>query len=105
MYFISTILSGVQHLVHTVIWLYTWVIILSALFSWIRPDPYNPIVRTLRALTEPVLWRVRQKLPFTYINGLDLSPVVVILVLQFLNYVLTRSLGYLAMQAMTTGMP
>jgi YggT family protein len=95
MYFISTILSAAMHVIHTVIWLYTWVIIISTLLSWVRPDPYNPIVRTLRAITEPVFWHVRRKLPFTYFNGVDLSPVVVILALQFLDYVLTRSLGIL----------
>lgn len=100
MYFIATILSGAQYVTGTVLWLYMWVVVVAALLSWVRPDPYNPIVRTLRALTEPVFWRVRQKLPFTYFNGVDLSPLVVIIALQFLNYVLTRSLGYLAMLAM-----
>ncbi|CAK7031724.1 MAG: hypothetical protein DELT_02818 [Desulfovibrio sp.] len=99
MYFVATILSAAYHVIHTVIWLYTWVIIISALLSWVNPDPYNPIVRTLRALTEPVLWRVRRKLPFTYINGIDLSPVAVILALQFIDYVLTRTLAYFIVQA------
>ena len=100
MYFVSTILAAAGHVIHTVIWLYTWVIIISAVLSWVSPDPYNPIVRTLRALTEPVLWRVRRALPFLYVNGIDLSPVAVILGLQFADIVLTRSLGYLAMQTM-----
>ena len=100
MYFLSTILSAAAYVIHTAIWLYTWVIIISAVLSWVNPDPYNPIVRTLRALTEPVLWRVRRLAPFTYINGIDLSPILVILGLQFLDIVLTRSLGYLAMQTM-----
>ena len=100
MYFLSTILSAAAHIIHTVIWLYTWIIIISAVLSWVNPDPYNPIVRTLRALTEPVLWRARRLLPFLYVNGIDLSPVAVILALQFLDIVLVRSLGYLAMQTM-----
>ena len=100
MYFLSTILSAAAHVIHTVIWLYTWIIIISAVLSWVNPDPYNPIVRTLRALTEPVLWRTRRLLPFLYVNGIDLSPVAVILALQFLDIVLVRSLGYLAMQTM-----
>ena len=100
MYFLSTIFSALGQVIHTVIWLYTWIIIIAAVLSWVNPDPYNPIVRTLRALTEPVLWRVRRLLPFTYINGIDLSPIAVILVLQFLDIVLVRSLGYLAMQTM-----
>ena len=100
MYFLSTIFAAAGHVIHTVLWLYTWIIIISAVLSWVNPDPYNPIVRTLRTLTEPVLWRVRRALPFLYINGIDLSPVAVILALQFGDIVLTRSLGYLAMQTM-----
>ncbi|GHV54564.1 YggT family protein [Deltaproteobacteria bacterium] len=90
MHILSTIFNGLVHILHTVIWLYTWIIIVSALLSWVNPDPYNPIVRTLRSLTEPVLWRVRRIFPFTYINGVDLSPVVVILALQFVDYVLVN---------------
>lgn len=97
MYFLVTILSAAAYVIHTVIWLYTWVIIISALLSWVNPDPYNPIVRTLRALTEPVLWRVRRRLPFLYINGIDLSPLALILGLQFIDIVMTRTLTYIAM--------
>lgn len=101
MYFLSTIFSAAGHVIHTVIWLYTWVIIISAVLSWVNLDPYNPIVRTLRALTEPVLWRTRRMFPFLYINGIDLSPVAIILALQFLDIVLVRTLSYLALQTMT----
>ena len=96
MVILANLFSALASILHSVIWMYTWVIIISALLSWVRPDPYNPIVRTLRTLTEPVLWRVRRLLPFTYINGLDLSPVVVILALQFLDLFVVRSLAYLA---------
>ena len=96
MYIISTILGGLAQLIGTVITLYTWVIIISALLSWVNPDPYNPIVRVLRSLTEPVLWRTRRILPFTYINGIDLSPVAVIIALQFCDYVLVRILAHLS---------
>ena len=94
MYIISTILGGLAQLVGTVITLYTWVIIISALLSWVNPDPYNPIVRILRSLTEPALWRTRRILPFTYVNGIDLSPVALIIALQFCDYVLVRILVY-----------
>ncbi len=92
MYLLSNLLSAIAYIVHTVIWLYTWVIIIAALLSWVNPDPYNPIVRTLKGLTDPVLWRVRKHMPFTYVGGLDLSPVVVIFALQFFDLVIVRSL-------------
>lgn len=100
MYILATILNAAAYVIHTALTLYMWVIVISALLSWVRPDPYNPIVRTLHALTEPVLWRARRLLPFTYINGIDLSPVVVILGIVFLDKVIPLSLGYLALQLM-----
>ncbi len=89
---LANILIGLAKITGGLITIYTWVIIISALISWVRPDPYNPIVRTLRALTEPVLYRVRRKLPFVYAAGIDFSPIVVILLLQFINIALVRSL-------------
>ena len=72
--------------------LYFWVIIVSALLSWVRPDPYNPVVRFLRAVTDPVFYRVRRWFPFLNIGGIDLSPIVVLLALQFLQWFLVPSL-------------
>jgi YggT family protein len=72
--------------------LYFWVIVISALMSWIRPDPYNPIVRFLRAVTDPVFIRVRRWFPFLTIGGFDLSPIVVLLAVQFLQWFLVPTL-------------
>ncbi len=92
MFVVSNLLIAVAKVLSVAINVYTWVIIISALLSWVNPDPYNPIVRTLRALTEPVLYRARRMFPFLYVSGLDLSPVVIILALQFLDYFLVNSL-------------
>ena len=72
--------------------LYFWVILIAALLSWVRPDPYNPVVRFLRAVTDPVFYRVRRWFPFLTIGGIDLSPIVVILALQFLQWFLVPTL-------------
>ena len=74
--------------------LYMWIVIVSALISWVNPDPYNPVVRFLRQATEPVLGRVRRYLPS--MGGLDLSPIVVILAIVFLKQFLVGSLMELA---------
>lgn len=63
----------------------------------VRPDPYNPIVRTLRLLTEPVFYRVRKWLPFTYTSGLDFSPVVVLLAIELINRIVIASLAQYAL--------
>ena len=70
MFVLGNILFAVARVLDTLLTLYFWVVIISALLTWVRPDPYNPVVRTLNALTEPVLYRIRKWLPFTYILSL-----------------------------------
>ena len=74
---VASLLSGILQL-------YMWVIIISAVMSWIEPNPYNPIVRVIYSLTEPVFDWVRQHLP-VFFGGLDLSPMIVILAIWFIQ--------------------
>jgi YggT family protein len=89
---IGNFFTAVAFLVNTVLKLYFWVIIVAALLSWVRPDPYNPIVRFLRAVTEPVFYRVRRLLPFLVIGGVDLTPIVVLLAVEFVRMFLVPTL-------------
>ncbi len=73
---------------------YMWVVIARALVSWVNPDPYNPIVRFLVLVTEPVLRPIRRLLPPTKFGGIDLSPLIVILLLQFVKNGLILSFGF-----------
>ncbi|MGH9380092.1 MAG: YggT family protein [Thermoanaerobaculia bacterium] len=68
-------------LVSSVITIYTWVIIIRALISWVSPDPYNPVVQILHRLTEPVLRPLRRLVPPHKLGGLDLSPLIAVLIL------------------------
>lgn len=97
MFVFSNLVFGVARVFDALLNLYFWIVIVSAVLSWVNPDPYNPIVRILRNLTEPVFYRVRKWIPFTYLGGLDLSPVVVLLAIQFINAVLIQSLYQFAM--------
>jgi YggT family protein len=72
--------------------LYSWVIIAAALISWVSPDPRNPIVQFLHKVTEPVLRPVRNLLPPWKTGGLDLSPLIVIIAIQFIERVILPSL-------------
>jgi YggT family protein len=71
--------------------IYMWVIIARALLSWVNPDPYNPIVRFLYNVTEPVLGYLRRRLPLV-LGGLDLSPLVVLAAIFFLRIFLVQTL-------------
>ena len=73
---------------------YTWVVIARALVSWVNPDPRNPIVRFLVLVTEPVLRPFRKLVPPHKTGGLDLSPLLVILLLQFVKNGLIYSYGF-----------
>lgn len=72
--------------------LYSWVIIAAALITWVSPDPRNPIVMFLRRVTEPVLAPVRRLLPPWKTGGLDFSPLIVILAIQFVERVILPGL-------------
>ncbi len=93
----ANILGALATILHGIIFLYIWVVIIAALISWVQPNPYNPLVRALRGLTEPVFWRLRKHMPFLYINGLDLSPMALILGLYFIDMALVSTLADWAM--------
>jgi YggT family protein len=70
---------------------YFWLIIIAAILSWIEPNPYNPIVRFIYAATEPAFQFVREHFPVVF-GGLDLSPLVVIVAVQFFKQYLIPTL-------------
>lgn len=75
--------------------IYMWIIIAGAVLSWVSPDPYNPIVRFIHTATEPVFYQIRKRLPVVF-GGLDISPVIVILAIIFLQTFVVNSLHGLA---------
>ena len=87
----NTLIYSIVQLLHTIINVYIWIVIISALLSFVRPDPSNPIVQTLYRLTEPVYAFIRKKIPFVVFSGIDLSPLVIILGLQFLDTFMMRA--------------
>jgi len=86
----SIIVNSFISLIIMLATVYTWVIIISALLSFVNPDPYNPIVKLIRDLTEPVYYRVRKMFPFVIVSGFDLSPLVVLFALNILTSILSR---------------
>lgn len=94
---LANTLSAIALVLGSLLNIYFWIVIISAVLTWVRPDPYNPIVRTLRLLTEPIFYRVRKWLPFTYTSGLDFSPVVVLLAIELINRIVIASLAQYAL--------
>ncbi len=89
--------SATATVLGVVLQLYMWIIIVRALLSWVNPDPYNPIVRFLYSITEPVLYRIRKLVPMSGI-GIDFSPIIVLLLIIFLQEFLVNSLHLVAMR-------
>ncbi|MBT8344564.1 MAG: YggT family protein [Sulfurovum sp.] len=90
----NALIYAIVQTIHTVLNLYIWIVIIAALLSFVRPDPYNPIVQILHRLTEPVMNFIRSKMPFVVFSGIDLSPLVVILGLQLVdNFMMRAVLG------------
>ena len=96
MFVFSNLLLAVARLLELVLWAYFWIIIARAVLSWVNPDPFNPIVRFLYRVTEPVLRPIRCRMPMMQM-GLDLSPMLVILAIYFLPAFLVESLRDLAL--------
>jgi YggT family protein len=74
-------LNTAIRIVNDILYAYMWVIIIKALLSWVNPDPYNPIVRFINDITEPVLNKVRLILPVGGSFAFDLSPLIVIVII------------------------
>jgi len=95
MFVLGIFLNAVAGVLNTVLSIYMIIVIVAALISWVNPDPYNPIVRFLSSMTEPVFRRVRRIVPFP-MAGLDLSPMIVVLVIIFLQLFLVEMLRQVA---------
>lgn len=96
MFAMGNVLQGLATILDTVLWLYMWVVIARALISWVNPDPWNPIVQFLERVTEPVLAPIRRWVGWRM--GIDLSPIIVILIISFLQIALVKTLNDLARQ-------
>ncbi len=91
MYVTNNVFPMLGQIFHILLTLYLWIVIIGALISWVHPDPHNPIVRFLRSAVDPVFLWLRRRIPLI-ISGIDLSPIVVIAGILFLDTALVQSL-------------
>jgi len=92
---VSNFLFALAKLVEILLGAYMWIVIGRAILSWVNPDPYNPIVRFLHDVTEPVLSRIRRMLPALG-GSIDFSPMILILAIYFLMSFLVPTLKHMA---------
>ena len=90
MFVLGNILLAVATVADYLLWIYMWIIVARALISWVNPDPWNPIVQFLQKATEPVLYPIRRRLGWRM--GLDLSPIIALLIIIFLQIAVVQTL-------------
>jgi len=92
----SGIISGLGGIVHSLLTVYIWIVIIGALLTWVRPDPYNPIVQIIYRLTQPAYALIRRFIP-TVFNGLDLAPIILIVALNIIDVILVNVINAMVM--------
>ena len=95
MFIIANFIEAVATIIYFVLNIFMWIIIARAILSWVSPDPFNPIVRFINNITEPVLYQVRRWLPVGF-SGIDFSPIIVLLAIIFLQKFVVESLHSLS---------
>jgi YggT family protein len=95
MFIVGNFIAAIAHIIDIALTIYLWIIIVRAALSWVNPDPYNPIVRFIYQLTEPVMAPVRRWVPLRGL-GMDFSPIIILLVIIFLRSFLVASLLQIA---------
>ncbi len=94
MFVLGNLLEAIAFILNTALTIYMWVIIISSLLTWVNPDPYNPIVRFLYSVTDPVLRPIRKRLGMAM--GIDISPLIVIFAIMFARSFIIKTLYDLA---------
>ena len=96
MFVFSNLLTAIAKIMDVVLVIFMWIVIARAVLSWVNPDPYNPIVRFIHNITEPVLFQIRKRIPLNF-GGIDFSPILVLLAVIFLQRFVVQSLYELAL--------
>jgi len=100
MMYVGYLIQAIAGVLDMLLSLVMIVVIARAVLSWVSPDPYNPIVRIINQISEPVLFPIRRRVP--YLGGMDLSPVIALMVIFFLQTFVVQSLQYWAASLMAT---
>lgn len=95
MFIFGNFISAVANIIDILLDAYKWIIIIAAVISWVNPDPYNPIVRFLYNVTEPALRPIRRLIGYR-LGPIDISPLIAILAIIFIQRFLISSLVEIA---------
>jgi len=91
MFVFGNFVTGIAYILDMLLTVYFWIILIRAVLSWIQPNPYNPAVRIICNLVDPVTYRISRKIP-TRIGAIDFAPFILMIIIVFLQRFLIRSL-------------
>jgi YggT family protein len=85
----GVVLEGVGRVLDVALEIYMWIVIVRAILSWVQPNPYNPIVRFIYGLVDPVTNRLSRILP-TRVGMIDVAAFLLILAIYLIRLVVVR---------------
>jgi YggT family protein len=92
MFVLANLISALGEVLQVILTILGWLIIIRALLSWVNPDPSNVLVQIIYKTTEPIIYPLRKILPFSLKFGLDISPLIALLMIFFLQRFLVATL-------------
>ena len=92
MFVLANFISALSSVLDIILGLLVWLVIIRAILSWVNPDPNNTLVQIIYKITEPMLYPLRKILPFSIRFGLDISPLLALLIIFFLQQFLVATL-------------
>lgn len=67
-----------------------WLIIARCILSFVRHNPYQPVIRFIYDITEPIMAPFRRMIPAA--GGIDFSPIIAVLVIEMVRRLLIKIL-------------
>jgi len=94
----ANFLIAIAGIIHVVLNIYIYIIIIRAILTWVRVPSLYPVAVFLYKLTEPVMRPFRRLVPPNKVGGIDITPIIVILVILFVDSFLVESVAVYARQ-------
>lgn len=95
MFVLGYFLNALAFVLDYALTIYMWIVIAKVVLSWVNPDPYNPIVRFINNATDPLFYQIRKRIPVTF-GMLDISPIIIIFSIYFIQIFVVESLFHFA---------
>jgi YggT family protein len=103
MIFLGNLLQGLGSVLNLFLGFFLILVIARAVISWVSADPYNPLVRFILSTTDPLLRPIQRKI--RPLNGtIDLSPLILLAVIYFLQFALVANLQIYGAELVRDGM-